>query len=113
MFLTGQIVKSKVRTEKYPYFVMVLDDPQPSQTQFKGVVLKCISADGELDQDEKAGYVTDVFNTHMWELSSLEEMVNTETTNFRNDIIWNIVQIILYVSLAVIFWWYMHHNNLI
>lgn len=74
MFIQGDIVKSKLRTEEYPYFVMVLLDRNPDPAQFNGVVLFCKSSSDTLNPDEKTGYVTNTWNTLMWEKSSWEEL---------------------------------------
>ena len=74
MFLQGEILKSKERSEAYPKFVMVLFDRSPIQTQFNAVVLFCKSSSDELSEDEEAGYVANNWNTSMWERSSWEEV---------------------------------------
>lgn len=74
MFLQGEILKSKERSDNYPKFVMVLFDPKPDPTQFKAVVLFCKSPSDELLDNEETGYVADNFNTSMWELSNWEEV---------------------------------------
>jgi hypothetical protein len=74
MFLQGEILKSKERSEAYPKFVMVLFDKSPSQTQFNAVVIFCKSPSDELSEDEEAGYTANNWNTSMWEMSSWEEV---------------------------------------
>lgn len=73
MFLQGEILKSKERSEDYPKFVMVLFDKNPSQTQFNGVVIFSKNSSDTLDDDE-AGFITNSWNTSMWEKSSWEEV---------------------------------------
>jgi hypothetical protein len=74
MFKQGEIVKSKQRYPDFPKFVMVLFDKSPSETQFNGVVIFCKSNNDELDEDEEAGYETNVWNTEFFEKSSWEEL---------------------------------------
>jgi len=74
MYTQGEILKSKERSEKYPKFVIVLFDRNPSQTQFNAVVIFCKSTSGELSEDEEVGYVANNWNTSMWERSSWEEV---------------------------------------
>ncbi len=74
MFFQGEILKAKERSQEYPNFVMVLFDPNPSETQFKAVVLFCLSSSEELNDDEEPGYVANDWNTNMWEQSSWEEV---------------------------------------
>jgi len=74
MFLQGEILKSKVRSDNYPKFVMVLFDRNPSQTQFNAVVIFCKSSSDELSDDEEAGYIANNWNTSMWERSNWGEV---------------------------------------
>jgi len=77
-FKQGQIVKSNLRTEEYPLFVMVLFDKDPSKTQFNGVILIDYSAtldeNNEICYDEAPGYVTNVWNTDKFDLSDWNEV---------------------------------------
>ena len=73
MFKQGQIVKSKQRTESAQLFVMVLFDREPSDTQFNGVVIKDKGNCGD-DYEAETGYVTNVWNTSQFELTSWEEV---------------------------------------
>jgi len=73
MFKQGQIVKSKQRTESAQLFVMVLFDRMPSDTQFNGVVIKDMANCGD-DYEAETGYVTNVWNTSQFELTSWEEV---------------------------------------
>lgn len=74
MFLQGEILKSKERTELYPKFVMVLYDKEPSETQFNGVVILCKSSLDELLHDEESGFIANNWNTSMWEKTTWEEV---------------------------------------
>ena len=73
MFKQGQIVKSKQRTESAQLFVMVLSDRTPSDIQFNGVVIKDMANCGD-DYGAETGYVTNVWNTERFELTSWEEV---------------------------------------
>jgi len=73
MFKQGQIVKSKQRTESAQLFVMVLFDRVPSDTQFNGVVIKDMANCGD-DYEAEDGYVTNVWNTSQFEVTSWEEV---------------------------------------
>lgn len=74
MFLQGEILKSKERSEDYPKFVMVLFDKSPSQTQFNAVVILCKSSSNELREEDEVGFVSNNWNTSMWERSSWEDV---------------------------------------
>lgn len=74
MFLQGEILKSKKRSEDYPKFVMVLFDRSPSHIQFNAVVIFCKSCSDELSEEDEVGYVTNNWNTSTWERSSWEEV---------------------------------------
>lgn len=74
MFLQGEILKSKERSEDYPKFVMVLFDKNPNQTQFNGVVIFSKNSSDTLLDDDEAGFITNNWNTSMWEKSSWEEV---------------------------------------
>lgn len=73
MFKQGQIVKSKQRTESAQLFVMVLFDREPSDSQFNGVVIKDMSYCGD-GYEAEAGYVTNIWNTEQFELTSWVEV---------------------------------------
>lgn len=73
MFKQGEIVKSKQRTKSAQLFVMVLFDRTPSDTQFNGVVIKDMANCGD-DYEAETGYVTNVWNTSQFELTSWEEV---------------------------------------
>jgi hypothetical protein len=68
MFLQGEIVKSKQRTEKHELFLMVLFDPKPSPSQFNAVVLKDFSS------NEEPGDIANNWNTDQFELSNWNEL---------------------------------------
>jgi hypothetical protein len=68
MFLQGEIVKSKQRTEKHELFLMVLFDPKPSPSQFNAVVLKDFSS------NEESGDIANNWNTDQFELSNWNEL---------------------------------------
>jgi hypothetical protein len=74
MFLQGEILKSKERSDKYPKFVMVLFDPHPVCYQFNAVILFCKNPSDEYSEDEQAGYVANNFNTIWWERTNWEEI---------------------------------------
>lgn len=75
MFLQGEILKSKERSNSYPKFVMVLYDKEPKETVFKAVVIFCKSAFDELSEDEEAGYTANNWDSSMWIKSSLNEII--------------------------------------
>lgn len=68
MFLQGEIVKSKQRTEKHELFLMVLFDPKPSNTQFKAVVLRDFAG------FEESGKSAKNWNSSEFRLSSWSEL---------------------------------------
>ena len=68
IFLQGEIVKSKQRTEKHELFLMVLFDPTPSSIQFNAVVLKDFAG------IEEIGATANNWNVSQFELSSWEEL---------------------------------------
>lgn len=68
MFLQGEIVKSKQRTEKHELFLMVLFDHKPSSSQFNAVVLK------DFAHNEEPGLVANNWNTDQFELSDWNEL---------------------------------------
>lgn len=74
MFLQGEILKSKERSEDYPKFVMVLFDKSPSETQFNAVVILCKHLSNELHEEDEVGFVSNNWNTSMWERSSWKEL---------------------------------------
>lgn len=74
MFLQGEILKSKARNPEYPFFVMVLHDKNPSETQFKAVVLLQKDLGGEPTESQIPGYVSDNWNTEFWERASWQEL---------------------------------------
>lgn len=71
MFNRGQIVKSKLRTETHPLFLMVLTDPIPIEEQFNAVVLVDY---GSEDPDYPTGGLADNWNTSYFELSSWDKV---------------------------------------
>lgn len=68
MFNRGQIVKSKLRTETHPLFLMVLADPNPIKEQFNAVVLYDKSYCNDI------GEPSNDWNTNKFELSSWNEV---------------------------------------
>ena len=68
MFLQGEIVKSKQRTEKHELFLMVLFDPKPSSSQFNAVVLK------DFANNKEQGLVANNWNTDQFELTNWNEL---------------------------------------
>lgn len=69
MFLQGEIVKSKQRTEKHELFLMVLFDPNPSPSQFNAVVLKDFAG------SELIGLTANNWNADQFELSGWNELI--------------------------------------
>lgn len=67
MFLQGEIVKSKSRTEEYPLFLMVLFDKSPSQDQFNAVVLL------DKNNEEEPGEVSNVWNYDKFQLTDWDD----------------------------------------
>jgi len=79
MFIQGQIVKSKLRTETHPLFLMVLSNLIPIEEQidtflieeqFNAVVLGDF---GSIEPDYPTGGLADNWNTSNFELSSWDE----------------------------------------
>lgn len=71
--IQGDLVKSRLRSDEYPLFLMVLADKNPNDTQFNGVVIKDMANCGD-DYEAETGYVTNVWNTEQFELTSWEEV---------------------------------------
>ncbi|MGV6816176.1 MAG: hypothetical protein ACWA44_02770 [Thiotrichales bacterium] len=67
-------MKSKLRTEAYPWFVMVLNDPDPKRDQFRAVVIFCKTPWKKFEEDEKPGFESNTWNISKWERSSWEEV---------------------------------------
>jgi len=73
MFKQGQLVKSKVRTDVAQLFVMVLKDISPTKIQFNGVIIKD-NTDSDGSEDTQRGFITNSWNTDMFEECSWDEV---------------------------------------
>ena len=86
MFIQGDLVKSKNRTDEYPLFLMVLHDRNQSDSQFNAVIIKDASRKhvececGKIErecfcsEDSKNGYVSNSWNTVVFELCTWDEI---------------------------------------
>lgn len=64
----GDLVKSKLRNEEYPLFLMVLHDDNPSILQFNAVVIK------DTTDDFNSGEISNVWNTDRFELCTWDDI---------------------------------------
>lgn len=69
-FNPGDVVKCNMRTETASLYLLVLEDPSPSETQFNAVVLYNGAYDA-LNKNECAGYVSNSWNKVAFDQSSM------------------------------------------
>lgn len=73
-FKTGTYVKSKLRTKEFPLIVLAIDDDNPSEYMFNGVIIHG-------DTENEVGSITNSWNTNNFEICPPYDIINAFDIN--------------------------------